>query len=111
MKREARVADVDPMSVLGFAGALVALLLGAVLLNFAAQTLEGRDSFFLHFGWLALVVVTGAVFFPLWSWTSTAWVLGAAALWSLARPLWQRLFGEPPQGYLYHGDPPEGGES
>ncbi len=110
MKSEAGDADVDPMAVLGFAGALVVLLLGAVLLNFASQTLEGRDSVFLHFGWLTLVVATGAALFPFWGWTSTAWVLGAATLWSLAPPLWQRLFGDPPKGYLYHGDPPEGGE-
>ncbi len=95
---------------LGFAGVLVVLLLGAVLLNFAAQTLEGRDSVFLHFGWLTLVVATGAALFPFWGWTSTAWVLGVATLWSLAPPLWQRFFGDPPKGTLYHGDPPEAGE-
>ena len=97
----------DPMSVLSFAGALFVLALGAVLLNFGEQTLEGRESLFLHFGWLVLVVVIGGGLFPFWGWTSTACVLGVATVWSLAPPLWQRLLGRRPTGYFYHGDTPE----
>lgn len=94
--------------MLSFIGALVALLLGALILNFASQQLEGRKTFFLHFGWLTSVVVIGGALFPFWGWTSTAWVLGASTAWSVGPPLWERFFGDgPPTGYLYHGDDPD----
>ncbi len=96
------------MEIMSWAGVLLALSLGAVILNFGAQSLEGRDTMFLHFGWLALILLIGVSLFPFWGWTSTAWILGAAALWSLGPPLWQRIFSDrKPTGYFYHGDDPE----
>ena len=81
-------------------------LIFSFFLNMVSQSLEGRETFFLHFGWLVLIVVVGGALFPFWGWTSTAWVLGIATLWSVAPPLWARLRGEKPTGYLYHGDAP-----
>ncbi len=99
------------MAILSFAGALVVLLIGALVLNFASQSLEGRKTVFLHFGWLTLVVGSGAALFPFWGWISTGWLLGGAALWSLVPPLWARLYGDgPPQGYMWHGDEPADGD-
>ena len=96
------------MAILSFLGALVALLAGALFLNFAEQALAGRKTYFLHFGFVSMLVVVGGVLFAFWGWTSTAWVLGVAAVWTLGPPLCQRLFGrEPPAGYLWHGDDPD----
>ncbi len=94
--------------MLSFAGALVTLGLGALVLNFVGQGLEGRTTVFLHFGWLTLVVLIGGALVPFWGWTSTAWVLGVATVWTVVPPLWERCFGDgPPTGYLYHGDDPD----
>ena len=96
------------MAVLSFVGALLALVLGALVLNFGAQSLEGRDTMLLHFGWVALILLIGGALFPFWGWTSTAWVLGVAALWSLLPPLVQRIFTDhEPTGYLHRGDDPD----
>ncbi len=96
------------MAILDFLGALVALLVGAIFLNFAEQGLAGRKTYFLHFGFVMMLVVVGGTLFWFWGWTTTAWVLGVAALWSLGPLICQRLFGaEPPPGCLWHGDDPE----
>ncbi len=96
------------MALLNFLGALTALLIGALILNFVSQSLEGRTTYFLHFGYVIMIVVVGAGLFPLWGWASTAWVLGVTSVWSLLPPLWQRLFGdENPSGYVWHGDDPD----
>ena len=95
------------MWILNFFGALVTLMIGALILNFVSQGLEGRKTYFLHFGFVAMIVVIGAVAFPLWSWVSTAWILSIATLLSISPPLWERLMGNKPQGYMWHGDDPE----
>ncbi len=96
------------MVVLSFVGALLALVLGALVLNFGAQSLEGRDTMLLHFGWVALILLIGGALFPFWGWTSTAWVLGVAALWSLLPPLLRRIFiDRKPTGYFHHADDPD----
>ncbi len=51
------------MWVLNFFGALVTLMIGALILNFVSQGLEGRKTYFLHFGFVAMIVVIGAVVF------------------------------------------------
>ena len=96
------------MGILNFLGALVALLVGALILNFVSQALEGRKTYFLHFGYVTMILVVGAAFFPFLGWTSTAWVLGVMTVWSILPPLWQQLFGDvKPSGYFWHGDDPE----
>jgi len=95
------------MGILNFLGALASLLLGALILNFVSQGLEGRKTYFLHFGFVIVILVVGGAVFPFWGWPSTAWVLGVATLWSILPPLWQRFFGDrEPSGYLWHGDDP-----
>ena len=95
------------MGILSFVGAIFALFVGAVFLNFVSQSLEGRKQIFLHFGWVTLILVVGAALFPFWGWTSTGWVLGVATLLSVGPPLWERLTSDdPPSGYLWHGDDP-----
>jgi len=95
------------MDILSMLGALVSLLVGALILNFVSQGLEGRKTYFLHFGFVITILVVGAAVFPFWGWTSTAWVLGVAALWSILPALWQRFSrGSEPSGYLWHGDDP-----
>jgi len=96
------------MGILSFLGAVAVLLVAAVYLNFVSQALEGRKTYFLHFGVVIPIVAIGAGLFPFWGWTSTAWVLGVAAVLQLVPPLWERLFSKtPPSGYLWHGDSPE----
>ncbi len=98
--------------ILSWLGSLVVLLVGALILNGVGQSLEGRDSIFIHFGWVALIVVVGGALFPFWGWTSTGWVLGVAAAFSIVPPLARRLLGDgAPSGYMYHGDPPDGGDA
>ena len=80
------------MAFLGWLGALVVLLVGALILNGVSQSLEGRDSIFIHYGWVALILLVGGALFPFWGWTSTGWVLGVAAAWSIVPP----LAGRPP---------------
>jgi hypothetical protein len=100
------------MAIASFVAALAALLFGALFLNFASQGLEGRKTYFLHFGNVALVVVVGGALFPFWGWSSTGWVLGVAALFSMLPPLCGRLFGtSPAEGYVWHGDDPEAMDS
>lgn len=92
---------------MNFLGALVVLLVGGLILNFVSQALEGRTTYFLHFGFVTLIVVMGAAVFPFWGWASSAWVLGVMSVGSLVPPLWQHLFGDSkPAGYLWHGDDP-----
>ena len=94
------------MPILSWIGALVVLLVGALTLNGVTQSLEGRDSIFIHFGWVTLILLIGGALFPFWGWTSTGWVLGVAAAWSIVPPLAGRLLGDGvPSGYMYHGDP------
>ena len=96
------------MGILSFVGALFALGVGAIFLNFVSQSLEGRKTVFLHFGWLTLILVVGAALFPFWGWTSTGWVLGTATLLSVVPALWVRLTSDgPPTGYFWHGDDPD----
>ena len=96
------------MAFLGWLGALGVLLVGALILNGVGQSLEGRDSIFIHFGWVTLILLFGGSLFPFWGWTSTGWVLGVAAAWSIGLPLGARLLGDgAPSGYMYHGDPPD----
>ena len=96
---------------MSFIAALAALLVGALILNGVTQSIEGRDTVFLHFGFVTLIVVVGGVLFPFWAWTSTAWVLGVATLLTVVPALWGRYLGDgPSQGYLWHGDPPGGAE-
>ena len=95
------------MTILNWIGALVVLLVGALILNGVGQSLEGRDTIFIHFGWVTLLLLVGGALFPFWGWTSTSWVLGVAAAWSIVPPLVGRLLGDgAPTGYIYHGDPP-----
>ncbi len=95
------------MAILNWIGALVVLLVGALILNGVGQSLEGRDTIFIHFGWVTLILLVGGALFPFWGWTSTGWVLGVAAAWSIVPPLAGRLLGDgAPSGYMYHGDPP-----
>ncbi len=99
------------MAILSWIGALVVLLVGALILNGVGQSLEGRDTTFIHFGWVTLILLIGGALFPFWGWTSTGWVLGAAAAWSIVPPLASRLllFGDrAPSGYMYHSDDPPG---
>ncbi len=94
------------MAFLGWLGALAVLLVGALILNGVGQSLEGRDSVFIHSGWVTLILLVGGALFPFWGWTSTGWVLGLAAAWSIVPPLARRLLsGGAPSGYVYHGDP------
>jgi len=58
--------DLDPMSILNFLGTLVGLPVGALILNFVSQALEGRKTYFLHFGYVTMIVVVGAAVFPFW---------------------------------------------
>ena len=100
------------MAVLNWIGAVVVLLVGALILNGVGQSLEGRDSIFIHFGWGALILVVAGALFPFWGWTSTGWVLGVAAAWSIVPPLAGRLLGDgAPSGSMYHGDPPGTGDA
>ena len=95
------------MAILSWIGALVVLLVGAIILNGVGQSLEGRDTMFIHFGWVTLILLVGGALFPFWGWTSTGWVIGAAAAWTIVLPLAGRLLGDgAPSGYIYHGDPP-----
>ncbi len=88
-------------------GALVSLLVGALILNFVSQALEGRKTYFLHFGFVIMILVVGVAVFPFWGWASTVWVLSIAALWSILPALWQRFIKDSePSGYLWHGDDP-----
>ncbi len=100
------------MPILIWIGALVVLLVGALMLNGVGQSLEGRDSVFIHFGWVTLILLVGGALFPFWGWMSTGWVLGVAAAWSIVPPLAGRLLGDgPPSGYVYHGDPHDTGDA
>ena len=95
------------MAILTWIGALGVLLVGALILNGVGQSLEGRATTFIHFGWVTLILLVGGALFPFWGWTSTGWVLGVAAAWSILLPLGGRLLGDDaPSGYMYHGDPP-----
>ena len=101
------------MPILSWIGALVVLLVGALTLNGVSQSLEGRDSVFIHFGWVTLILLVGGALFPFWGWTSTGWVLGVAAAWSIVPPLAGRLLGDGvPSGHIiYHGDPHGAGDA
>ncbi len=100
------------MAILSWIGALAVLLVGAILLNAIGQWLEGRDTTFLHFGWVTLILLVGGILFPIWGWTSTGWVLGVAAGWSIVLPLVGRLLGDDvPSGHIYHGDWPGTGDA
>ena len=100
------------MAILSWIGSLVVLLAGAITLNFASQSLEGRDSVFIHSGWVTLILLVGGALFPFWGWTSTGWVLGLAAAWSIVPPLAGRLLGDgAPSGYVYHGDAHDTGDA
>ncbi len=93
------------MTILNWIGALVVLFVGALILNGVCQSLEGRDRIFIHSGWVTLIPLIGGALFPFWGWTSTGWVLGVAAAWSIVPPLAGRLLGDgAPSGYIYHGD-------
>ena len=95
------------MDILSILGALVSLLVGALILNYVSHGLAGRKTYFLHFGFVTMIVVVGAAVFPFWGWASTVWVLGIAALWSILPALWQRFFRDSElSGYLWHGDDP-----
>ncbi len=97
------------MAIPSWIVALVVLLVGALILNGVGQSLEGRDSIFIHFGWVTLILLVGGALFPFWGWTSTGWVLGVAAAWSIVPPLASRLLGDrAPSGHMYHGDDPPG---
>ncbi len=97
------------MAILIWIGALVVLLVGALILNGVSQSLQGRDRIFIHSGWIALILLVGGALFPFWGWTSTGWVLGLAAAWSILPPLAGRLRGDgPPPRQMYHGDDPPG---
>ncbi len=78
------------MAILSWTGALLVLLVGALILNGVGQSLEGRDTIFIHFGWVILILLVGGALFPFWGWTSTGWVLGAAAAWTIVPPLASR---------------------
>ncbi len=100
------------MAILTWIGSLAVLLFGAVMLNVIGQSLEGRDSTFIHFGWMTVIVLVGGALFPIWGWTSTGWLLGVAAAWSIIPPLADRLLGRKvPSGFVYHGDPHDSGDS
>ncbi len=100
------------MAILSWIGALVVLLVGALILNGVGRSLEGRDTTFIHFGWVTLILLIGGALFPFWGWTSTGWVLGAAAAWSIVPPLASRLLGDgAPSRQIYHGDPPGTGDA
>lgn len=100
------------MPILSWIGALVVLLVGALTLNGVSQSLEGRDSVFIHFGWVTLILLVGGALFPFWGWMSTGWVLGVAAAWSIVPPLASRLMGDAvPSRHLYHGDPHDAGDA
>ncbi len=97
------------MTILNWIGALVVLLVGALILNGVSQSLDGRDTIFIHFGWVTLILLVGGALFPFWGWTSTGWVLGVAGAWSIVPPLASRLLGggAPPR-QMYFGDDPPG---
>ena len=100
------------MAFLGWIGALVVLIVGAIILNGVSQSLAGRDTVFLHFGWVTLILLVGGALFPFWGWTSTGWVLGVAAAWSIVPPLVGRLLGDgAPPRQIYHGDSPGTGDA
>ena len=64
---------------------IVVLFLGATLLWFISEMIEGKSEFILHFGNVMLVTIVGAVLFPFWGWKSTGWVLASfGGLWFLA---------------------------
>jgi hypothetical protein len=98
----------DFVAVLKFLGAIFVLFASAGLFHGVGQMLEGRTTVYAHFGWMTLVAALGAILYPFWGWTSTLWLVGGAAAWTIAPGLWIRLFGEgKPGGYLYHGDSPD----
>ena len=101
------------MAILNWIGALVVLLVGALMLNGLSQSLEGRDSVFIHFGWVTLILLVGGALFPFWGWTSTGWILGVAAAFSIVPPLASRLLGDGGRSgnIIYHGDPHDGGDA
>jgi hypothetical protein len=100
------------VAILNWIGALVVLLVGALVLNGVGQSLEGRDTIFIHFGWVAMILLVGGALFPFWGWTSTGWVLGVAAAGSIVPPLAGQLLGDgAPSGTMYHGDPPGTGDA
>ncbi len=100
------------MAILIWIGAMVVLLVGALILNGVSQSLDGRDTIFIHFGWVTLILLVGGALFPFWGWTSTGWVLGVAGAWSIVPPLASRLLGDgPPSRQIYHGDPPGTGDA
>ena len=99
------------MAILSWIGALAVLLVGALILNGVSQSLEGRDTIFIHFGWVTLILLVGGALFPFWGWTSTGWVLGVAAAWSIVPPLAGRLLRDgPPPRQIYFGDEPGTGD-
>ncbi len=100
------------MAILTWIGAMAVLLVGALILNGVSQALSGRDTIFIHFGWVTLILLVGGALFPFWGWTSTGWVLGVAAAWSIVPPLAGRLLGDgaPSGNIIYHGDP-HGGDA
>ncbi len=56
------------MAILNWIGAVVVLLVGALILNGVGQSLEGRDSVLIHFGWVTLIHLVGGALFPFWVW-------------------------------------------
>jgi len=52
------------MAILGWIGALLVLLVGALILNGICQSLQGRDTIFIHFGWVTLILLVGGGVLP-----------------------------------------------
>ncbi len=81
------------MAVVIYIGALIILLIGALILNFGYQYIEGR-TYFIHYELIIMIVVAGGLVFPFWGWESIAWTLGISSILSIFPPAWERIFGE-----------------
>ncbi len=91
--------------ILKFLGVILLLFFGAGVFHCIGQSLEGRKTTFLHFGWMTLIATIGAISYSFWGWISTIWVLGFAAAWTVIPGLWVQFFSKgKPSGYFYHGD-------
>jgi hypothetical protein len=64
------------LAFLKYAAAVVVLLVATFLLSALSAQLTGHSEFYLHFGWMVLVLLIGIPLFVFYGWISTAWIIG-----------------------------------